>query len=125
MQHLERAQRGATMSGILFALAILALLAMVAIKLAPHYMNFMTVRSVMNELQEDPQSAGRGRRAVLEVVDKRLYINDVRTVSAKDFDFSREGGANELSVQYEVREHLFGNIDAVLTFNHKVQLESK
>jgi hypothetical protein len=125
VQNLKPSQRGASMSAILVGLVALGFLATIAVKVGPHYLTFMTVRSVMNELQEDPASAGMSRKAVLDTVDKKLYINGVTTVSRDDFDYSRQKGGDELSVEYEVRETLIGNFDALLTFSHKVPLGQK
>jgi hypothetical protein len=118
-------QRGAGLLAILFGIAFLAVIASVTLKLAPHYMQFLTVKSVMNSVLEDPDVANLDRRGLLDQVDSRLYINDVRTVTRKDFQFARLKRADELSVDYEVREHLFGNLDALLSFSHKIQIDRK
>jgi hypothetical protein len=123
MQHRKRSQTGASLSGILLGLVLAALLGTVAIKLAPHYMTFLTVKSVMNDIEEDPETAGLGRKAVLDLVNKRLYINGVSSVSTDVFTFTPQQRGKELGVQYEVREHLFGNLDALLTFAHKVRIK--
>jgi hypothetical protein len=125
VQNLKRSQRGASMAGILVGLVVLGFLATIAIKLGPHYLTFMTVRSVMDEVQEDPASAGASPKSVLDTVDKKLYINGVTTVSRNDFKYSRQKGGNELTVDYEVREPLMANFDALLTFSYKVPLGQK
>lgn len=125
MQLSKHRQCGASMSGIFFGLVVLALVATVAIKLIPHYLQFMTVKSTMNGLQEDPASARMGRKALLDSIEKKLYINDVRAISTNDFVFSRVQGGTELSVSYEVREPLFGNLDGLLTFSHEIKMDKQ
>ena len=123
MQARIRTQVGASFWGILFGLALAALLGTAVIKLAPHYMTYLTVKSVMNDVAEDPDSADRGRRGVLDLVDKRLYINGVASLPKGAFSVTPQKRGKELGVDYEVREHLFGNLDAVLTFAHTVQIK--
>jgi hypothetical protein len=109
--------------GIVFGIALIALAATITVKLAPHYMQFLTVKSVMNDLLEDPDAGDLGRRGILQQIDRKLYINNVRTVGMERFKFTRQKRVEELSVDYEVREHLFGNLDAVLSFSHQIQLD--
>jgi len=124
-------QRGMTFIGIVLALAAAAFVAMVAVKLVPHYLQFAAVKSVMDELKNEPDVVSRGQEAVLDTVDNRLYINEVRTVPRKNFKYKRVPGPDigvayyELGVSYEAREAIFGNLDALMTFSHQVTLSSK
>jgi hypothetical protein len=47
----------------------------------------------------------------------------VRSVPQKAFRYAKIRRGAEVSVRYEVREPLFGNLDALLTFSHKIQIE--
>ncbi len=107
--------------GVISALILIALIAgaaTAAFKLGPHYLQFWTVRSVMEDISRDPATAAMGPQGVIQSVEKKLYINDVRSVSRDNFTLEKAQVGRELSVHYEVREHLFGNLDAVLVFSH-------
>ena len=118
-------QRGASMSGILIALVIGGILVSVGLQLLPHYLEFMTIRSTMDETAEDPASMGLRRGEILKRIDKKLYVNDVDAVSKKDFTFTAVPGGTELTVEYEVRQPLFGNLDAMITFTHSAKFHNK
>jgi hypothetical protein len=117
-----RRQRGITAWGVMFVVAIVVFVAIVGTKLAPHYFEYLTVKSVMEAVRKDAEVISGGRVSVLRSVESRLYINEVDDVSSKEFTFKREDDGFLLGVEYEVREHLFANIDAVLTFAHQVTL---
>lgn len=107
--------------GVISTLILIALIAGAAtatFKLGPHYLQFWTVRSVMEDVSRDPATAAMGPQGVIQSVEKKLYINDVRSVSRDNFTLEKAQVGRELSVHYEVREHLFGNLDAVLVFSH-------
>jgi len=122
-QHSLREQRGATIITILLAIAIAGTFLAVAFKLGPHYMQFMTVKSVMDDVKNDPESKGQGTRELLSRIDRGLYINEVRSLSKKDFAFKNVSGGSEISVNYEVRQPLFGNLEGLMTFTHAIKID--
>ncbi len=119
MTHSPRpACQGFGVISTLILIALIAGAATAAFKLGPHYLQFWTVRSVMEDISRDPATAAMGPQGVIQSVEKKLYINDVRSVSRDNFTLEKAQVGRELSVHYEVREHLFGNLDAVLVFSH-------
>jgi hypothetical protein len=117
-RNLER-QRGMSLLGILFLIAIAAAVVTIGLKLGPDYMRYAIVKSVMDKAVADPEVA-HNRRAVLDKITNGLYINEIDSVKARDFTFTPVAYGTDLTVHYEVREHLFANIDAVVTFSHTV-----
>lgn len=119
MTHSPRpACQGFGVISTLILIALIAGAATAAFKLGPHYLQFWTVRSVMEDISRDPATAAMGPQGVIQSVEKKLYINDVRSVSRDNFTLEKAQVGRELRVHYEVREHLFGNLDAVLVFSH-------
>jgi hypothetical protein len=124
MGSIRNRQGGASMSGILVLLVVGGLLVTAALRLVPHYLEFFTIRSAMDELAADPEAPAMRRAEVLERIDKKLYVNDVDAVRRNDFSFKEVPGATEFSVEYEVRQPLFGNLDAMITFSHSVKIDN-
>jgi len=115
----HRHPRGFSLIGTLILILLIVGAATVGLKLGPLYMQFWTVRSVMEDVSRDPGTAAMGRQALIQSIEKKLYINDVRSISGENFTLEKSEIGRQLSVHYEVREHLFGNLDAVLTFHHQ------
>lgn len=120
-----RRQGGASLSGWLIGLIILVFLLSAAIKFIPHYLDFHAIKWTMDELAADPGSQAGGKRETLARIGNKLRINDIEAVTERDFVLKRATGGYELSVDYEVREHLFANVDAVLTFAHRVEIPAR
>jgi len=118
-------QRGAGLGGILLGVALLGFLAMIAVKLVPPYLEFSTVKSIMEEAATDPALVGKGRREVTSSIDKKLYINSIKDVGAADFEIKKGRLGSDLSVDYEVRQPLVANVDVVIRFQHQVVMGSQ
>lgn len=112
-------RRGFSLIGVLMWVLLIGGAATVALKLGPYYLQFWTVRSVMDDTGRNPDIAGMGRQAIIQTLEKKLYINDVRSVKNENFSFEKTDTGRVLGVHYEVREHLFANLDAILTFDHQ------
>lgn len=117
-QSYRNASRGFGLISTLILIALIAGAATAAFKLGPHYLQFWTVHSVMEDISRDPGTAAMGPQGVIQSLEKKLYIKDIRSISPNSFTIEKAQIGRELSVHYEVREHLFGNLDAILTFNH-------
>jgi hypothetical protein len=118
-------QSGIGLVGALFLLAVAGLAVTVLVKLGPHYMEFLTVKSVMEDLAQQPGETSAGVRGVRKALERRLYTNAVTGANVKDFSFRKRPGGHELSVDYKVQEHLLANVDVVLSFSHAVPLTVK
>lgn len=113
------ARRGFSLIGTLFWVLLIGGAATLGLKLGPYYLQFWTVRSVMDDTARNPDIAEMGRQAIIQSLEKNLYINDVRSVNNENFSFEKTDTGRVLGVHYEVREHLFANLDAILTFDHQ------
>jgi hypothetical protein len=111
--------RGFSLIGTLMLILLIVGAATTALKLGPYYLQYWTVRSVMDDMARDPDAATMGRQAIIQSLERKLYINEVRSVKNDSFSFDKTDRGRVLSVRYEVREHLIGNLDALLTFDHQ------
>ena len=116
MQSYRTANRGFSLIGTLIWVLLIVGAATTGLKLGPHYLQFWAVRSVMDDTARDPDATAMGRQALIQSLEKKLYINDVRSVKNESFSFEKTDTGRLLGVQYEVREHLVANLYALLTF---------
>ena len=120
-------QRGAGFLLLLILIALAAFFGTIALKVGPLYLNFWTVRSIMEEAaqQLDPAQDG-GARGIVMGIEKRLYINSIENIKGRDFEIERlDGQRFQVSLAYEERVHLFFNVDAVVAFNHQIEVGSE
>ena len=119
-------QNGAGMLSILVILSLIIFFVTIAFKLGPAYMGFWTIKSVMDNVAEQSTPITGGTREIANQIGKRLDINSVGQVSVKDFKIRRTGeNLYEVSLHYEQRQHLFFNIDTVLTFAYQVEVKGQ
>jgi hypothetical protein len=107
-------QRGLGMLG--------ALVVTLGVRLGPPYMQYLTVKSAMNAVSEDVELKGKGRTEVMSALGRRLDVNSVSGLPPQAFRVEQKDFGQKLIADYEVRVHLFFNIDAVLSFDYQVAL---
>lgn len=124
--HVRSRQRGMGMLSILVVLSLVVFFVTLLLKLGPAYMGFWTIKSVMDEVAVQSTPTDGGAREIANQIGKRLDINSVSQVSAKDFKIRRTAdNLYEVTLDYEQRQHLFFNIDTVLTFAYRVDVKGQ
>ena len=112
-------QRGMALVQWMFLILIIGGIATAAIRTVPHYIDFYTMVSVVEALP-DEQVHTMSKKNIRDSLRKRFKVNNIRDLDpAKVVAIDRKKGATELTLNYEVREHLFYNIDVVLSFNKR------
>jgi hypothetical protein len=125
MNKSARWQRGAGMLSVMFWLVVGVAVLTLAVRLGPSYMQFMTVRSVMNDMSKDPELQGKGRTQVLNSLSSRLDVNAVEGLPQDAVTMEQDGVTRELVADYEVRTPVVANVDAVVSFNYRVTLPNQ
>ena len=119
---MARTQRGITLMGFLMVLVVVGFFALIAIKLFPMYSEFYNMRGAVNDLAAQPNSANMTPTQVYEDLDRRFGIAYVSSVKREHIKLVRAGRGVQLTVAYEVRQPMLGNLDIVGSFEHTVQL---
>jgi hypothetical protein len=120
----RRPQRGLSFTGAMFGLVLVVFFGTLAVTMVPAYATFWQVRSIMDGLQERDDILAKGPRQIMVSLGTLLNVNGIRSLHTKDFALQREQGAYKLLANYEVRKHLFFNIDVVMAFEHEVLLRT-
>jgi len=111
-----RDQSGLSMFGLLMLLIGLAIAMNLGLTLGPHYMDNRAIVQVVETL--DPNIWKGTKRNAHLAVNKGLKVNSVRSIKSEDaVKIVKNKGVTKVTVDYEIRENLIGNVDAVLVFN--------
>lgn len=127
---LPATQRGVGIVGILFLVAILGLLIVVALKLYPGYYEAMKVRTSMNGLAQDTDAPTMNRVTAWQALEKRLDINGVPTQRVRELkegfevQYDKESKKRIMRLAYEYRTNVLYNVDAVLTFDYPIYVNA-
>lgn len=115
-------QRGLTFWGWLTVVVLVAFFGIVAMRLTPLYLEYFRVAASMESLKSEPDVTRKPRGEIRRLLARRFDINDVRSVRARDVRIQGGPGLVRLSVEYEARTHLIGNLDVVARFRREVRL---
>lgn len=96
-------QRGLSFLGLLFIGGLVAVVAVVALQVAPTVMEFKAVEEAANKA-----SAGKSVAEVRAIFDKTAQVNDIRSISGKDLDITKQGDRVVVGFEYEREIHLAG-----------------
>jgi hypothetical protein len=113
----KRNQLGMSAWAWLFVIMVMVGMATAVLKLGPHYIDFRVIQSVVNRLDEGKVHESMARSDIVEYFQKQLRIENVHTPLTQMLKIDRDREQTVLNINYEVREHLFFNIDVVLSFN--------
>lgn len=118
-----RHQRGMGFGGVMMIIVLVVFFANLAIAMAPAYVTFGQVRGIMDRLQERPEVIAQGPRGIMSSLGSQLGVNNIRDLGTQDFKLERDPDGLNLILDYEVRKHLFFNVDVVMAFDHAVLLK--
>lgn len=117
-------QIGMTLISWMIVTTFLGGVGLVVLKIIPAYMNYASVKSIMDDLARDEKIKGQSPKGIRRMLNSRLEVNDLKTISRdkKAFKFRKIDGGYALVLTYEERENLFANLDYVVVFDHEVEL---
>ncbi len=107
---LKRRQRGLSSVGWLLVAAIFGLLVITFFKVFPMYYDNFKVKSSLEALAGDDSVDPKSKRAIWDSLSKRLYINEVRTITRENVQMERKDGRTTVTVSYEVKDDYIGNL---------------
>lgn len=116
-------QRGASLIGGLILLAAISVLAIAGMQVGPHYMDYWALKKAMDKASSDPAVKVEGRDDYFEYLNRTMQVNNIRDLDLKNaLKMTEQSGGMLAHLAYEKREHLLGNIDLVVRFDHQTSV---
>ena len=111
---MRRPQRGLSMIGFLFVIVVVMIVALLAFRMIPAYIEYYTVQRALEEAltSGDPTQANIRRS-----VERKLNADYVDAVNAKDVQVTKNGNKITASVSWEQKLPLFHNVSLLMEFN--------
>jgi len=114
---LRQRQSGMSIPGMLLIAIMVGFFVMCAIRMAPPYFEYLSVKEIVQKvaLDYDPatESTGQIRRKLANLFN----TNQIYELDPKDVEVYRKDGKTYIDANYEVRIPVMGRIDAVLKFD--------
>ncbi|MEO5566078.1 MAG: DUF4845 domain-containing protein [Luteimonas sp.] len=122
---MKRTQRGLTLVSFVIVLGVIGLFAYIGMKLVPMYSEYYAVKQALKGLQQEPGIANREPAKIQDLFFRRLYVSYSENVKPTDVTLERVDGGWLMSVDYEVRKPLIGNLDVVGKFSTSESLTNQ
>ncbi len=121
-------QRGLTLWGLLMGGALLAFAALTLMKLFPLYNQSFKVRAAMEAVAGMPDIGQKGVQEIRGLIMRNFDVSDVDKITdsalQKDLKVAGnpDGKGRTMTMTYERRGPLFGDLDIVLKFNESIAI---
>ena len=113
----QRQQSGMSIIGIFAILVVAGFFAMCAIRMVPHYTEFLSVRKIVTDIAMEPETKEMSTRQIRRRLENIFNSNQIYALKASEVKIVRKRGLTYIDSRYEVRLPIAWRIDAVITFN--------
>ena len=110
-------QTGLSIPGILAVLIMVGFFFMCAIRMAPPYFEYLSVKDIIARIVMEPEADKRGIAQIRRKIANIFNTNQIYELEPKDVEVYRKNGKTYVDANYEVRVPVMGRIDAVLKFD--------
>ena len=109
-------QRGMSMVGLLLWGIAIVFVALVAMKLVPAYMEFVTIKKILTDIGSEVGNKSMSNAEIRDRFARRAMIDNISTVAPGDLDITRENNRTVVSVEYTFQTPLVGNVSLLADF---------
>jgi hypothetical protein len=109
-------QRGISLNVLMLGGFVLALASLLAMKAIPPWIEYGNLVKAVKGTATDGSLKDASLAKVREAFTRRADMDDVKSVTAKDLEITKEGGELVISFKYESKVPLFHNVSLVFDF---------
>ena len=109
-------QKGMSTVGIITIMGIFGFLVVGLLTIFPMYYDNLKLQTALEAIQNDTSIDPKSKQAIWGSLQKRLYINEVRSITKDHVKMLRKDGKTTITVSYEARDTFVGNLFIGATF---------
>lgn len=110
-------QRGMSVPGILAVVAMIGFFVMCAIRLVPHYIEYLSVREIVSGIASEYNREVDSISDIRRRLESTFNTNQIYDLKARDIEVFHKDGHTYIDARYEARVPIIGPIDAVIKFD--------
>jgi len=118
-------QRGLTLISWVIVIVFLLFQVVIAMNVLPVYITDSNIAAIMENLPNDEKAKGLLPNKLKALVVKRLGINSVYNVTSDHVTVKASRGINLVTIEYEPRGKLIGNLEYIVSFKHEATVSSR
>jgi Tfp pilus assembly protein FimT len=112
---MKRKQSGVSLSGLLISAVLVAMLALLGMKVVPEVIEYFQIVSAVKAISKDDSARGSVTE-VRKAFDRRANIDNISSIKGQDLEVTKDGGQVVVSFAYEKRIPLFSNVSLLIDF---------
>ena len=125
MRHYK--QRGITVSGLIYTCVILAMIALMGMKLFPLFNEKTKVDFALEKVASQPDSKTLSKASIAKLISRQFEVSEIRrwrdSEFAKLLTISKDKSGNRIMrLTYDIRGPFFGPLDVVLNYDKRLEL---
>lgn len=113
---MKRSQSGITLLGFIILLGVVGFFAYVGMKVAPMYMEYYSVKRSLADMAKESDIAQADAASIRDRFNRRMNVSYVENIKPENIKIARSDRGLDVTVEYEVRRSLVGNLDVVGRF---------
>jgi hypothetical protein len=108
----KQKQGGLSLTGLIFVLVVVGLIAVVAIRVVPTVTEYLAIKKAI----ASARGAGSTPQEIRAAFDKQAEVGYIQSVSGKDLDISKDGDVTNVSFAYQKVIPLVGPASLLLDY---------
>lgn len=110
-------QRGMSFIGLVLLIALVVFVAVIGIKVTPAYLEFMSVKKAVANIENDPGFAEMTKKDIQDAFDKKASVDYITVVKGSDIEVSKDiSGKPAIALEYQVVKPIVANMSILLDF---------
>ena len=112
-------QQGMTITSLLMVIAVVFFFAVTGMKIYPGYYENFKAKKALNSLVDEIGIGKAPKSTIWRMLERRFDIDMVNGIKKEYLfvGFDKETKKRKIALTYEYRTHLYGNVDAAMTFD--------
>lgn len=112
-----RKQQGMTFIGLVLMIAGIVFVAVIAMKLTPAYLEYLSIKKAIAKIENDPSFESMSKNDIVAQFDRSATIDDIKVIKGNELLISKEEGGRPLvTAEYQTVVPLVANVSALLDF---------
>ena len=118
-------QLGASLLGWMIIIGVTGVTVVLGMRLVPLYLESYTVGKILEDVALEFRSKRVNKNQIWSSISKRLDVNSIGDIKKEHFFYKRDKGKTFISLKYEARTKLVGNLDGIASFEYAQTIEAQ
>ena len=120
----KKKEQGLTFISWLIILIVVGFAISIGLKIGPVYLDHFAVRKTLESIKQEPLISRKPVSKIRKMLMARLDMNSIRYLGKDNILIKRVGGVTTITIKYEERRGVAGNLSLVMTFDDSIELIS-